>query len=322
MSLSPPGHHLILGGAGFIGRAVAVQLARAGQPVVLADRRPPEGPLPQDVAARIAFRPFDLAQADWDALIAGAAVVHHYAWTSIPASANADPGRDLQENVLPTIALLDAMRRLGGAAPRLVFASSGGTVYGRLRQVPVPEHHALFPLTAYGAGKVAAEAYLTQYRQMHGLDCRIARVANPFGAGQNVARGQGAVTTFLDRALRGLPIEIWGDGAVTRDYIHVSDAAAGLRALAAAPSVDDAWVFNIGSGRGLDLNTIVAGLEAALERPLVVHRGPARPYDVPISVLDVSLARERLGWTARLSFTEGLAHTMRELRGNVAVTPV
>ncbi len=322
MSQCPPGHHLILGGAGFIGRAVAVQLARAGERVVLADRRAPEGELPADAAARVSFRPFELADAPWDSLIAGAAVVHHYAWTSIPSSANDDPGRDLRDNVLPTIALLDAMRRLGPAAPRLVFASSGGTVYGRLRQTPVPEHHPLHPLTAYGAGKVAAEAYLTQYRLMHGLDCRIARVSNPFGAGQNVARGQGAVTTFLDRALRGLPIEIWGDGAVTRDYIHVSDAAAGLRAVAAAPALDDAWVFNIGSGRGLDLNAILTGLEAALERPITVQRGPSRPYDVPISILDVSLARRVLGWAPRLSFAEGLAHTMRELRGDGVVTPV
>ena len=242
--------HLILGGSGFIGFAVALRLARAGARVVLADRTPPIEPLPETLPGTVTFTQFDLATADWDTLIIDVDVVHHYAWASIPASASKDPAADLVTNVWPTLRLLESMGRLGTRAPRLVFASSGGTVYGRLNQVPVPEDHPLRPITAYGAGKATVELYLSQHRASHGQDCRVARLANPFGARQNVARGQGAATAFLHHALRGTPIEIWGDGSVTRDYVHISDVADGLVALSTRRLPNDQWVFNIGSGAG------------------------------------------------------------------------
>ena len=300
--------HLILGGCGFIGRAVADLLVADGAGVVLADRVAP-GPLP----AGISYVPFDLATADWDALIAEADVVHHYAWSTIPATANADPAGDLAQNVLPTLALLDAMKRRGAAAPRMLFTSSGGTVYGRLRRVPVPEDHPLQPITAYGAGKAAVELYIGQSRALHGLDCRVARVSNPFGAGQNVARGQGAVSTFLHKALHDEPIEIWGDGEVMRDYIHISDAAAGLVALAGAEMSDGTHTFNIASGKGASLNGIITEIEHRLGHRLAVRRSAARSFDVPVSILDIGLAEEVLGWRPQLSFADGMALTIKDL---------
>ena len=310
-----PETHLILGGCGFIGRHVAILLARQGHDVVLADRAPPPAAFPVDVSGRIRWRLLDLANAAWDEMIDGVAVVHHYAWASIPATANADPLADLSGNVKPTLALLDAMQRRGaGNAPRMVFTSSGGTVYGRLQQVPVREDHPLNPLNAYGASKAAAELYISAYRNQHGLDCRIARLSNPYGAGQNLARGQGAATTFLYRALNREPIAIWGDGEVVRDYIHVADAAAGLATLACTPNAQSgAHIFNIGSGQGVSLNGIITELEAELGRPLDVRREPARPYDVPVSVLDISLVRELLGWSPRLTFAAGIKRTLADL---------
>jgi UDP-glucose 4-epimerase len=308
------GHHLILGGCGFIGRAVARQLASCGAHVVLAGRAPPVGISLHDWPGRVEYRAFDLADTSWEQLIEGASVVHHYAWTSLPASANADPARDLTENVIPTLRLLDAMRRHGAASPRLVFASSGGTVYGRLQHVPVPEEHPLQPITAYGVGKAAVELYAYQYRALYGLDCRIARISNAFGAEQNAGRGQGAVTVFVQKALAGAPIEIWGDGEVTRDYIHVSDVAQGLITLAGASLPAGPWTFNIGSGTGTSLNSLIAELELQLGYRLDIRRGEHRLFDVPISVLDVSSAKNVLGWQPRLSFAEGLARTMADLR--------
>jgi len=308
-----PDTHLIIGGCGFIGRHVAILLAQQGHKVVLADRMPPPAAFPAHVREQISWRELTLADAPWDELIDGVTVVHHYAWTSIPASANADPIADLNGNVTPTLALLDAMQRLGSRnAPRLVFTSSGGTVYGRLLQVPVPENHPLSPLNIYGASKAAAEIYVSAYRNLHGLDCRIARLSNPYGAGQNLARGQGAATTFLYRALNDEPIVIWGDGEVIRDYIHVADAATGLVALASMPEVS-AHIFNIGSGQGVSLNGIIAELETELGRQLTVRREPARPYDVPVSVLDISLVKELLGWSPQLTFAAGIKRTLADL---------
>ena len=310
--------HVLLGGNGFIGRHVAVLLARSGRDVVLASRAPPAWPLPANTSGRISWQRFEFASADWEALVAGSAVVHHYAWTSIPASANANPIGDLNVNVASTLSLLEELRRQPGK--RLIFASSGGTVYGKLKQIPVPETHPFQPITSYGAGKATVELYLSLYRSMHGLDCRVARIANPFGAGQDPARGQGAVTTFLHQALAHQPISVWGDGEVVRDYIHIADVAAALIKLAdiADPGEDDA--FNIGSNAGISLNGIVAEIERQLDRPVTVCREPARAFDLPVSVLDISRARRVLGWTPRLSFSQGLRRTITDLSAHAAVS--
>ena len=307
------GHHLILGGCGFIGRSVGLTLARAGESVVLADRVEPRETVPAALGNRLTWVRFELATADWDGLLEGAAVVHHYAWTSIPATAAEDPPRDLADNVLPTVRLLEAMRR-SDHAPPLVFASSGGTVYGKPLRTPVREDHPLRPITAYGAAKAAAELYLGQYRALYGLDCRIARLANPFGAGQSPTRGQGAATTFTHQALNGETIHIWGDGEVVRDYIHISDAAAGLIALAQADRPTGSATFNIGSGHGTSLNGILAELEARLGHRLRVAREPARGFDVPISILDIDLAQDVLGWAPALSFSDGMGRMVSALQ--------
>jgi UDP-glucose 4-epimerase len=259
--------------------------------------------------------------ADWETLLSDVAVVYHLAWTTIPETANADPLGDVSANVISTIALLEALRQRAHP-PRLVFVSSGGTVYGKLRSVPVSEDHPLSPITAYGASKAAAELYLGHYRALHGIDCRVARVANPFGAGQDVSRGQGAATTFIHCALTGRPIFIWGNGEVVRDYIHVSDAAAGIVALAEAEELDGKWVFNIGSGRGVSLNRIVAELETRFGRTLLVHRELGRSFDVPVSVLDITRAKTLLGWSPRLSFSDGIGITLDELQREMTLSTV
>jgi UDP-glucose 4-epimerase len=310
--------HLLLGGNGFIARHVAVLLARGGQDVVLASRTPPTWRLPADTEGHIEWQRFEFASADWEALVAGSAVVHHYAWTSIPASANANPIGDLNVNVASTLSLLEELRRQPGK--RLIFASSGGTVYGRLKQIPVPETHPFQPITSYGAGKATVELYLNLYRSLHGLDCRVARIANPFGAGQDLVRGQGAATTFLSQALSCQPISIWGDGEVVRDYVHIADVAAALIKLADIPDPGEDNAFNIGSNAGISLNGIVAEIERQLGRPVLVRREPGRTFDLPVSVLDITRARQVLNWTPRLSFSQGLRRTLADLSANAEIS--
>lgn len=293
---------------------MALRLAREGHDVVIADRIEPEFAFPLGVASRVTWQRLEFASADWDNLIRNADVTHHYVWTSIPASANNNPFGDLDANVAGTLALLEAMRRRGGG--RLVFSSSGGTVYGRLQTLPVPEDHPMMPITAYGAGKATAEIYLGLYRSLHGLDCRVARIGNPYGAGQDVARGQGAVTTFLHHAIYRRQIVIWGDGEAVRDYIHITDVAEALVTLALCEQLNGFHTYNIGSGTGLSLNQILQEIEKVLNRHLDVRREPGRAFDVPASVLDISRAQTVLGWTPRTSFAEGLARTASDLQAN------
>jgi UDP-glucose 4-epimerase len=308
-------HHLLIGGAGFIGRHTGLQLARQGYKVTLTGRHRPAFAWPAPVAAQIFWKTLDVTEADWDRVIGDAGVVHYYAWSSLPATANANPGLDLHTNLGALIGLLDAIKRRGYGS--VLFASSGGTVYGPPQHVPVREEHVTAPITAYGAGKVAAELYLSLYHAMHGIDFRIARIANPFGAGQDISRGLGAVTTFLHKALTGQTIEIWGTGEVVRDYIHIADVAECLTLLATAPIAKNA-VYNVGSAKGVSLNQIIQELEFRLGRDLPVTRQPARGFDVPVNVLCIDRAREALGWAPSLSFSDGLARTMADIAAQTA----
>lgn len=303
--------HLILGGGGFIGRHVALQLVREGHDVLIASRNPLAQKFPIEPHADVRWVFMDIGSADWDRLVAEVDVVHHYAWGSLPASANANPGGDLRTNVGATIDLLDALHRRGGG--RIIYSSSGGTVYGKLHETPVPEDHPVAPINAYGAGKATAEIYLSLYRAMHGIDCRIARIANPYGAGQNLSHGQGAVTTFCNRALNAEQITIWGTGDVVRDYVYITDVAAFLVTLAAAPRHQE-FIFNVASGQGIDLNHVVAQLEMHLARKVDVKYMASRPIDVPISVLSIERAQRVLGWSPTVSLNEGIARTIDGLR--------
>jgi len=245
-------------------------------------------------------------------------VVHHYAWSSIPETANNDPLSDLQTNVRSTLLLLESMRRRGTG--RLVFTSSGGTIYGRVKSLPVVEEHPLEPISLYGAAKVAVEQYLGVYRYAHGIDCRIARLSNPFGIGQSVERNQGAVTIFMHRALHDEPIRIYGDGEIVRDYIHISDAVTGLLAVSSAQLGPDApFVYNLASGCGTSLNGIVAALVSCLDREIAVEYLPGRQYDVPISVLNVSRARRELNWSPQLSFSDGLQLALNDYQSGARI---
>jgi len=305
--------HLILGGTGFIGRHVALALLRRSNVVTIAARSPLTEVPPGVNAKLLSFVPCDLASADWGSILLDGDVVHHYACSTIPKTANDDPLGDLDVNVRGTLRFLEALRKRQGT--RLLFSSSGGTVYGPARRTPIPEGHALDPITAYGASKVAIEKYLGFYRVMYGLDARIARLSNPYGAGQDPSGKQGAASIFLRLAMSGQPIQVWGDGTVVRDYIHVSDAVAGLLALAdAAPGgLGTHPVFNLGTGKGVSVAQILAFLEERLGRSLHVSYFPERTFDVTVNILDIRLARRVLKWSPKLGFNAGMDLAIRDL---------
>lgn len=303
---------VLLGGGGFLGSHLADELLAEGHAVRIFDR---PGVRPYRVFR--AEEPVEWVEGDFldpgqvDLAVAGCDAVYHLVSTTLPGSSNLDFARDVRTNVVGTLHLLEAVRRRG--AGRFVLVSSGGTVYGIPRTIPIPEDHPTDPICSYGIGKLAIEKYLELHRRLHGLDYRVLRLANPFGERQRVATAQGAVTIFLDRALRGEEIEIWGDGSVVRDYFHVSDAAS---ALARALTYEGSHrVFNVGSGRGLNLLEVIGAIEALLGTRVRRRHLPSRPFDVPASVLRIDRAREHLGWSPRVSFAEGLARTASWLRG-------
>jgi UDP-glucose 4-epimerase len=304
---------LVLGASGFIGRHLVRDLVRAGRSVVAVDYRfPPFVAGPFAGVQQVQGDLFEFDEQALRALTAGADVIYHLAWSSIPATADAAPEADLNRNVGLMIRLLNSMEANGG---RLVFASSGGTVYGRGTGEPHRESDPLCPISAYGVAKVAAELYARVYRETRGLDVRVARLSNPFGTGQ--LGGQlGAVSRFTIEALAGRPLEIWGTGDVVRDYLHIADAIAGLRRLGDVPAdrLRGEAVFNIGSGLGSSLNDIVAILSDLLGYPVAVDHRPARGFDVPHNVLAIDAAKRHLDWSPRFSLHDGIRMMLDELR--------
>lgn len=303
---------LILGGTGFIGSHLAKHLAERGDDVLAIGKRP----VPELNASGVQYRQLDLyacPQSVLDELLATADVVHHLAWSSFAATAETDPDQDLRANVGFTVRLLQSARLTD---TRVVFCSSGGTVYGHSHEATIGEDHPLRPITAYGAGKLAAEIYADLYQRAHGLDVRVARLANPYGTGQFPGRIQGVLSRFVLQAIAGGELEIWGDGSVVRDYLHVDDAVRALSRLADAPreQVGAAPVFNIGSGHGTSLNELVSLLRGMLAIPIPVRYSPGRRIDVSHNVLSIERAATILNWRPKLSLLDGVAKLIRELK--------
>ncbi len=307
--------HLILGGGGFVGRHVARALLDAGQAVTVCARNPDHALESLNRLPQLRIVAFDILDVEWMDVLADVDVIHHYAWSTIPSTAAANPLSDVDRHVRPTIALLEACGQLGGK--RLLFLSSGGTVYGRINDGVASEQDMPRPVTVYGATKLAVENYLRVYHMSQGVDCRVARLSNPYGLGQNLTRNQGLVSTFVANAIAGRPLEVWGDGSVVRDYIHVSDVARALVALATCTlePTGDLPVFNVGSGKGASVNDVIAIIETKLAAKVEVRRNPGRAIDLPVSVLDISKARETLGWSPELSLQEGIGLLIDELQG-------
>ncbi len=316
---SGPGSHLILGGTGFIGRHLALALAQSGARVIIASRHQPAFEFPVDVRRLITWKQLDVTSADWLPLLSEVESVHHYAWATLPATAQEDPTRDVTVNLVPLIRLLQALRELAPGSVTLTFASSGGTVYGKLSEIPVAETHELRPITVYGTTKVAAEEYLRLYQQVYGVDVRIARLSNPYGAGRTTSGLQGVIGAIVSRALRDETISIWGDGSVVRDFIHISDAVSGLLALSSASlSSLQFSEFNVGTGEGTSIKDVIQVLESILHRSVRVRYEPARAYDVPISILDITRAKHFLLWRPQVSINQGIARTVDAFKADSA----
>jgi len=296
----------IFGGGGFIGSTLVDRLLLDGHDIKVFER-------PRVVPYRkfldhehVEWLTGDLLSArDVSDAIVGADVVYHLVSTTLPKNSNDDPIYDVQSNLVATLQMLNAM--VLHKIPKIVFTSSGGTVYGTPEYLPIDERHPTEPHVSYGITKLAIEKYLLMYERLHGIKAIIFRVANPYGERQRIETAQGAVGVFTHRALLNLPIDIWGDGSVTRDYLHVDDVA---EAFACAVNYSGAVsVFNVSSGIGTSLNELIALLEGVLGLKIARNQLPGRSYDVPVSILSNKLLVAEMGWQPKILLKEGLART-------------
>jgi len=311
MAGSSPQKCLVLGGKGFIGSHLVDALTAAGHSVRVLDR-PNLAPLSEtSVAAQVEWRDGDsTSETDIRESLEGCEVCYHLVSTTLPKSSNADPLFDVETNVLGAIRLLTHAVKSG--VKKVVFVSSGGTVYGIPKTVPVTEDHSTEPISSYGIGKLAIEKYLHLFYELHKLDYTILRVSNPYGERQRTKASQGAIAIFLGKALRGETVDIWGDGSTVRDYVYIGDVTQAL--LKAGAHTGAQKLFNVGSGAGLTLNQVLDEIERATGQKTNRNYAPARGFDVPRNVLSIERAKAHLGWEPRTSFADGLARTVKWLK--------
>lgn len=299
---------LVIGARGFIGAHVCRELVAQGHEVTALDRATVSN-LHSDVLPSLVrevtgdfLNPMDLSGA-----LFGAEVVIHLASTTTPETSNLNPRFDVETNLMGALQLVDVARQ--HKIKKIVFASSGGTVYGLPEKTPVAEDHPTNPICAYGITKLAIEKFLQLNFKLHDMDYTVLRVSNPYGEGQSPYSRQGAVAVFTHKALTNETIDIWGDGSIIRDYVHVSDVAKAF--VQAGLYSGESHIFNIGSGEGRSLRDIVEALQQALARPVAHQYSAGRAFDVPISILDISRAKNELGWHPAVGFTEGIHRNLR-----------
>jgi UDP-glucose 4-epimerase len=292
---------LVTGGAGFIGSHLADALVSRGDEVVVVDDLSAArvGRLdPRAVLHKVSITdPAALA-----AVVegSGAGLVCHLA-AQIDVRASVDfPADDAQANVVGTVNVLEAARRVG---TRVLFASSGGALYGRDAPIPSREDVLALPQSPYGIAKYCAECYIGLYNRLHGTSHSVLRLANVYGPRQDPAGEAGVITIFCANALASAQSMIYGDGTQTRDYVYVGDVVA---AFLAAADRGRPGTWNIGTGQEvsvLDLVEIIAGIAG---RELAPVFAPPRPGELARSVLAVNRAADELGWRAVTPLAEGI----------------
>jgi UDP-glucose 4-epimerase len=299
---------LVTGGAGFIGSHITDALVDAGHTVTVVDdlsrgRR-------EQVNPAATFVELDITSPDLARAFAEAKpdiVFHHAAQIDVRESVR-DPIHDADVNVVGTVNVLRAAIDVG--ARRVVFASSGGAIYGDTDTLPTPEDHATRPESPYGTAKLCAEAYGGTFSRQAGLEFVGLRYANVYGPRQDPHGEAGVVAIFATRLVHGTAIVINGDGGQTRDYVHVHDVVRANLAAVDGP----AGVYNIGTGVETDVNTLYRMLAEAAGVDAAAEHGPAKPGEQRRSCLDTTAAREHLGWNATVSFADGVRSTVEYFR--------
>lgn len=297
---------LVSGGAGFIASHVSDALLEAGHEVHILDDL--SGGRRENIPEGAVFHELDIRSEEASACMLEhgfEAFVHHAAQMDVRKSV-ADPQFDAAVNVLGLLNLMEAGRRAG--LKKVVFASTGGAIYGEPEYAPQDERHVTRPLSPYGVTKLCAERYLDYYRNQYGIPFVALRYGNVYGPRQNPHGEAGVVAIFVQRMLQGEQPIVYGDGLQTRDYVYVGDVVqANLRALA----YDGSGTFNIGTAVETSVNDLFDILRDRIASGMERRHEAGRPGEQRRSILAFDLARRELGWAPGTDIVHGLEETVK-----------
>jgi len=298
-------HTLVIGGAGYIGAHLVPQLVASGRRVtVLARNTIPRHELPKSVD----YVTGDFAQIELiRRLLDAHQEVIHLAYATVPNTSFENPLVDLLQNLPPTVQLFSEVAERGA---KLLLVSSGGTVYGEAAELPIQETHNTKPISPYGITKLTLESYAYLYAATHGLKFICVRPSNAYGVGQRPFVGQGFIATAIASALKGVPIKIYGQGGIIRDYLYVSDLASGIVSALEHGRLSE--TYNLGTGIGLSNLDVVKAITPLMREigcEVCVESLPERAFDVKVNILDSTKLQADAGWKAQVEFHEGIVST-------------
>jgi len=293
-------HVLVIGAGGFIGRHLVQALAAGGNKVIAVSRRS----IPfqsHNIESVVCEAKEPEHYAPW---IARSRVVVHVASQSTPGSTAGNALAELEENLRPTLALLQAMQQK--PQTNLLYPSSGGTLYGSDSGHVATEASTVAPRSYHGAGKIAAEHFIAAWSRQYGGAATIVRPSNVYGPGQNERSGFGIIPACLGKMSRGETLTVWGDGSTVRDYLYIGDFIDLCQSILSCPMSPGATVLNAASGVGVSLNELFLQLENITGMRLLRNYDAARKVDTPRVVIDPTLAESLYGWMPTIPLNQGL----------------
>lgn len=296
---------VILGGGGFLGSYLSKELLRNGSEVSIFDQSNARnlddlGKL----GSKIIIGNF-LDIQDIRSAISDCDVIFHLISFTNPKTSMDNPKYDVETNIIGTVQLLQEASKIG--IKKVIYSSSGGTVYGIPVEIPIKETHPTDPINFYAVSKLMIEKYLNLFKKLYGLDYGILRIANAYGERQPVTNNQGLIASLIDKVLQKNVIEIFGDGTNIRDYVHAEDVAKAF--VKVAQHDGEQKIFNIGGGMGSSINDVIMMIENITGKNIQIQHLPERSFDVPVNYLDISKAKKHLDWEPAISLREGILRT-------------
>lgn len=295
---------LLLGGAGFIGKNLAMHLVEEGYDVYIYDLTVIHAYTEAEQTKIHFYEKSLFDDKNFDEVIKGMDVVIHLVSSVGPATSMINPEKCYSNDVAKTVEVLEAMRR--NNVNKMIFISSGGTVYGNTVCESYSEDMPLYPRNHYGVTKVTIEKILLMYNEIYEMHNVILRISNPYGAGQMSKKGIGAVTVFAEKILSDEVITIWGDGNTVRDYIYIDDVVSMIGEFVEYHNNSDHEVYNIGTGVGVTLNELISLLEKKTGKKANVSYEHNREIDAARNVLNMNKTFHAIGNIVKYPIEKGI----------------
>jgi len=300
----------VVGGSGFIGVNLCKRLLELRHSVTVIDMRFSENLKCIDVDNKIHRVVSGAGDDKLKDVLKTCDVLFHLASRTIPSSSNENPVFDIESNLVASVRLISAAKDAG--VGKIIFVSSGGTVYGVPEYIPIDESHPLNPVCSYGVNKIAIEKYLRMYQHLGGACYEVFRLSNPYGPFQSPQSLQGVIPVFMKHILTGERVTIWGDGEVVRDFIYIDDVIDVF--VQAVSSNKTGQIYNLGGGSGTSINNVLSAIETACGVTARIQYTTSRNIDVPVNVLDIDKICKDYHWEPKISLETGLLSTLSYLK--------